>query len=72
MQEVLDANVILLQPSMAYNIRQIRQIGYRQLEGIAYTDNEWDIYPMLNVKSIVYIIGNFIIMVKLGVSVNPY
>ena len=54
-KEVLNEKTILLQPSMAYRTCLLKSIGYKQTEGIAYTDNEWDIYPMLKVRTLVYV-----------------
>ena len=45
---------ILQHFSIAYRRDMLKEMGYRQTEGIAYTDNEWDSYPMFYVKSAAY------------------
>ena len=37
--------------AVAYRLNRVRALGYRQSEGISYTDNEWSVYPMANVRS---------------------
>ncbi len=37
--------------AVAYRLDRVRALGYRQSEGISYTDNEWVLYPMANVRS---------------------
>ena len=39
---------------VCYRIELLRQMGYRQSEGISYTDQEWVFYPLFNVKSIAF------------------
>lgn len=38
--------------SITYKLSVVREMQYRQLEGIAYTDIQWRFTPMLNVNSI--------------------
>lgn len=38
----------------AYRTDNVRAIGYRQMEGIAYTDTEWLLLAMVGVSKIVY------------------
>lgn len=40
--------------SAAYRLKLLTDIGYRQLEGISYTDNEWMFEPMSYVKTARY------------------
>ena len=37
--------------ALAYRTELLRRIGYRQTEGISYTDQEWAVLPMLHVRS---------------------
>jgi glycosyltransferase involved in cell wall biosynthesis len=37
--------------AVAYRLDRVRALGYRQTEGISYTDNEWALCPMANVRS---------------------
>ena len=39
----------------AFRTRMLRDIGYRQTEGILYTDLEWGTFPMLGVRKIKYL-----------------
>jgi glycosyltransferase involved in cell wall biosynthesis len=39
---------------IAYRTEILRQINYRQTEGISYTDDEWIFIPMVAVRSVVY------------------
>ena len=39
---------------VCYRTELLRQMGYRQSEGISYTDQEWVFYPLFNVKSIAF------------------
>ena len=38
-----------------FRTRMLRDIGYRQTEGILYTDLEWGTFPMLGVRKIKYL-----------------
>ena len=38
-----------------FRTQMLRDIGYRQTEGILYTDHEWITYPMLGVRKILYL-----------------
>lgn len=40
--------------SVTYKTSILRDINYKQTEGISYTDQEWIFYPMTNVKTILY------------------
>lgn len=40
--------------SLTYRTSFLREISYRQTEGLAYTDNEWSIIPMAFVQRITY------------------
>lgn len=54
--EALSDNMIknLWHQGITYKTDNLRSIGYRQTEGISYTDNEWMFSPMINVKTILY------------------
>ncbi len=40
--------------SVAYRTALLREMGYRQSEGISYTDQEWVFYPLFGVERIVF------------------
>ena len=40
--------------SIAYKLENVRKLGYRQTEGISYTDTEWAFFPMQAVKTCCY------------------
>ena len=40
--------------SIAYKLENVRRLGYRQTEGISYTDTEWAFFPMQAVKTCCY------------------
>ena len=40
--------------SIAYKLENVRRLGYRQTEGISYTDTEWAFFPMEAVKNCFY------------------
>jgi glycosyltransferase involved in cell wall biosynthesis len=44
--------------AMSYRTELLRQIGYKQTEGIPYTDVEWTFYPLFFVNTIVFINAN--------------
>lgn len=44
----------IMNPSVAYRTKILRDIAYRQTEGICYTDLEWLTYPMKEVRRIAY------------------
>lgn len=54
--EICDTLVekMLSMHSVTYKRSILRNIGYRQTEGISYTDQEWIYRPMLEVKSVCY------------------
>ncbi len=41
--------------SVAYRTQMLREMEYRQTEGISYTDQEWVFYPLFNVRRIAFI-----------------
>lgn len=41
--------------SIAYRTQMLRNMGYKQTEGCAYTDMEWFIIPMANVKKVFFL-----------------
>lgn len=44
----------ILLPAVTYRLGLIRDIGYRQLEGMPYTDTQWVFMPILNVRTLAY------------------
>lgn len=56
MDEVLGSGYIryFLMHSIAYRTELLRDMSYRQTEGISYTDVEWDTYPLFHTKNIVF------------------
>jgi glycosyltransferase involved in cell wall biosynthesis len=55
--EVLGGGYIrfFLMHAIAYRTDLLRSIGYRQTEGISYTDTEWACYPVFYVRTIVFL-----------------
>lgn len=43
-----------LMHGLTYRTDMLRQMGYKQTEGISYTDTEWSCYPMFMAKTIVF------------------
>lgn len=41
--------------NITYKVENLRKIGYKQTEGISYTDREWAFWPMTAVKTMYYI-----------------
>lgn len=41
--------------AVTYRTELLRKNGYKQTEGVSYTDNEWVFYPMFYVQSVVFI-----------------
>ena len=41
--------------AFAYRREVLVKLGYRQLEGVSYTDTEWVLLPLLNVRTVSYI-----------------
>lgn len=39
---------------IAYRTELLKNIGYKQTEGISYTDTEWDYFPMFHVQNFYY------------------
>lgn len=48
-----EANPVQL-PAITYRTQIVRDCGFRQVEGVAYSDTEWCIYPMSLVRTIAY------------------
>ena len=44
----------LVMHAVAYRTERVRALGYRQSEGISYTDNEWVFCPLATVRSFAY------------------
>ena len=44
--------------AVAYRTDLLREIGYRQTEGISYTDTEWAYLPVASAREIRYVPGN--------------
>lgn len=40
--------------SLVYRTKLLREMGYRQSEGISYTDQEWAFYPMFRAQSFAF------------------
>ena len=40
--------------SIAYRTELLQQMGYRQSEGISYTDQQWCFFPIFNVQTIAF------------------
>jgi len=40
--------------SICYRTQMLRDMGYRQSEGLPHTDMQWSMIPMLNVNSVIY------------------
>ena len=41
--------------SVTYKLANVKTLGYRQTEGVSYTDTEWIVEPMVNVESVFYL-----------------
>lgn len=56
LDEVLSGGYIrfFLMHSLAYRTGLLREQGYRQTEGISYTDTEWSIFPVFHARDIVF------------------
>lgn len=44
-----------LMHALTYRTNLLREIGYRQTEGISYTDTEWACFPTFHAKSIMFL-----------------
>ena len=58
---------------VCYKTENLRNIGYRQTEGISYTDTQWVFYPMTTVKTSWYVpltIYNYLVG-REGQTMNP-
>lgn len=53
-QEYTDPGVYFAMHSITYRTEMLRDISYRQTEGISYTDTEWVFYPQHGVKTCIY------------------
>lgn len=51
--EFLNARSDVQMHAFAYKTSVVREMGYRQLEGVSYTDVEWVRIPMLKVRTLV-------------------
>ena len=47
-----------LMHSLVYRTDLLREIGYRQTEGISYTDTEWATIPIFHAKTILFLVHN--------------
>ena len=47
--EILAAPPVMMH-GVAYRTQMLREIGYRQLEGVSYTDLEWSFLPIVGVR----------------------
>ncbi len=54
MQEFSRTSCYVSMHAFAYRTDAVRAIGYRQLEGVSYTDTEWMLLPMVGVSKIAY------------------
>ena len=54
-QEYTNPGVYFAMHSITYRTEMLRKIGYRQTEGISYTDTEWVYYPQHGVKTCIYL-----------------
>lgn len=56
LDEVLQGGYIryFLMHALTYRTELLRKIGYRQTEGISYTDTEWSCYPTFYAKTIYF------------------
>ncbi len=45
----------ILMHAICYRLQLVKQISYRQTEGISYTDNEWVCYPLAYAKKCQYL-----------------
>jgi glycosyltransferase involved in cell wall biosynthesis len=55
--EVLSGGYIrfFLMHAIAYKTELLRRIGYRQTEGISYTDTEWAAYPIFYIRTVAFL-----------------
>lgn len=51
---VIPRNVLFLMHAVTYKTENLRKIGYRQTEGISYTDQEWIFLPTTTVQKVGY------------------
>lgn len=50
----LDGRDIVHMHSITYKLEVIKNINYKQTEGVSYSDNEWSTWPLIYMKSLVY------------------
>lgn len=55
MEALWHLNFPLHMPSVTYRTAIVKELGYRQSEGIPYTDNEWILYPLVKAKTFMYV-----------------
>ncbi|MBQ7531902.1 MAG: glycosyltransferase family 2 protein [Paludibacteraceae bacterium] len=57
LDEVLNDGYIrfFLMHALAYRTKLLRSIGYRQTEGVSYTDTEWSCYPTFYARTICFL-----------------
>lgn len=55
-KEIYDTEALynILMPAITYRTNILKESGYRQTEGIPYTDTEWCFSPMIKVSTIFY------------------
>ena len=54
-RQFLDKSNFAAMHGITYKSTVFKRINYTQLEGVSYTDYEWDVLPIAAVKSVVYI-----------------
>lgn len=54
LQDIATRKMVFLMHAVTYKTQNLRDIKYRQTEGISYTDQEWIFLPMITVKKIRY------------------
>ena len=55
LEEVIAKKMEVVMQSCTWRTGLLKEIGYKQSEGIAYSDTEWILYPMLAAKQIRYV-----------------
>ena len=48
------SNVTFQMHAITYRLSMVREMGYKQTEGISYTDQEWATIPMVGVQTVCY------------------
>ena len=54
-QIFFEKGLIPFNAAITYKTEVLKKINYTQLEGVSYTDLEWDILPLMAVNSIIYL-----------------